>query len=116
MNDGSQWEFFGTSDIPQVGSAKAELLAVLPKVTVEFCESINRQLGFDAGTLPTDNVNGSSPDCVYSAVAADRFVGTFSAAPNTLDDATFTRLPALQGCVRCASSSEYHYFYVLLAR
>ncbi|HPQ50816.1 MAG TPA: hypothetical protein PKZ89_04000, partial [Alphaproteobacteria bacterium] len=59
VNDGSAWEFFGTSAIPQVGSDKADLIAVLPNVTLEFCNTINLQLGFDAGTMPVDDGVGS---------------------------------------------------------
>ena len=114
VNDGSQWEFFGTSDIPQVGSNKSELIAVLPNVTQEFCNVINLQLGFTPGTQPLDIASGASPDCVYSSSGPDRFTGSYDTTPNTLTAATFSRLPSMQACVRCGTS--YHYFYVLLAR
>jgi hypothetical protein len=116
VNDGSSWEFFATTDVPQVGSDKAELIAVLPHVTQAFCNVINTQLGFTVGTQPTDDVNGSSPDCVMGA-SSQRFTGSFSdSSPNTLDDATFSRLPALQACVYCAAGATYNYYYVLQAR
>ncbi len=115
INDGSAWEFFGTSDIPQVGSDKPELIAVLPHVTQEFCETMNAQLGFTAGTQPTDDAAGS-PACVMGG-SSDRFAGTFDdASPNTLDDTTFSKLPAYQACVLCASDNSYNYYYVLMAR
>ena len=110
------WEFFATSRIPQVGSDRAELIAVLPNVTQTFCDTINHHLGFAAGTMPTDVVTGSTPDCVKGA-AANRFAGTFNdTTPNTLDSATFSKLPALQACVKCASDNSYNYYYVLMAR
>jgi hypothetical protein len=115
VNDGSKWEFFGATDVPQVGSDKAELMAVLPNVTAAFCEVINKQLGFAAGTQPTDHSGGGTPDCVMGA-NGDRFTGTFDTSPNTMDDTTFSRLPALQACVQCATDSSYNYYYVLLAR
>lgn len=116
VNDGSPWEFFGTSRIPQVGSDKTELIAVLPNVTESFCKTMNAQLGFDLSTQPTDNSTGSSPDCVMGS-SSDRFTGTFKdVIPNILDATTFSRLPALQACVSCASGSTYNYYYVLLAR
>lgn len=117
VNDGSPWEFFGTTRIPQVGSERAELIAVLPNVTEGFCRTIDKQLGLDLSTsLPTDASNGSSPDCVMGS-SSDRFDGTFNdVSPNLFDEATFSRLPVLQGCVECASGSTYHYFYVLLSR
>lgn len=116
VNDGSLWEFFGTTNIPQIGSDKAELIAVLPNVTEGFCATVNAQLGFTSGTQPTDSATGTTPDCVMGA-AAQRFTGTFSdTTPNILDDGTFSRLPSLQACVYCAADSTYNYYYVLLAR
>lgn len=116
INDGSNWEFVATSRIPQIGSDRAELTAVLPKVTKEFCETINAQLGFKASTQATDNVTGTTPDCV-TGTSTDRFTGSFNdLSPNLMDATTFSRLPALQACVYCASDSSYNYYYVLLAR
>ena len=117
VNDGSAWEFFGTTRIPQIGSERAELIAVLPNVTEAFCRTIDRQLGFDLTTsLPTDGSNGSTPDCVMGG-SSDRFDGSFNdTSPNLLDESTFSRLPVLQGCVHCASGDTYNYFYVLLSR
>lgn len=115
VNDGSKWEFYGTSDIPEVGSDQSELIAVLPNVTQEFCKVINAQLGFTAGTQPLDDLSGASPDCVQGA-AVNRFTGTFDTTPNMLDKTTFSVLPSYQGCVTCASDNSYHYFHVLLSR
>lgn len=116
VNDGSPWEFFATTRIPQVGSDRAELIAVLPNVTQAFCQTINRQLGFTASSQPTDTATGTTPDCIYGS-ATDRFTGSFNdISPNELDKTTFSRLPALQACVYCAADTSYHYYYVLLAR
>ncbi len=112
----ANWEFFATTAIPQIGSDKAELVAVLPDVTEAFCKTINAQLGFDKTTQPTDIVNGTTPDCVMGAIT-DRFDGTYDdSGPNEMDDTTFSRLPSAQACVYCASDSTYNYFYVLLSR
>lgn len=117
VNDGSLWEFAATTDIPEVGSDKADLVAVLPEVTESFCQIINSQLGFTTGTQPTDSATGTTPDCVMVGGDSDRFAGTFKdTSPNIMDDTSFSRLPSLQGCVYCASDSTYNYFYVLLAR
>ncbi|HAJ90084.1 MAG TPA: hypothetical protein DCM27_03590 [Rhodospirillaceae bacterium] len=116
VNDGSPWEFFGTSRIVQVGSDKAELIAVLPHVTETFCKAINSQLGFAPNTKPTDSASGSSPDCVMGS-SSHRFQGSFTdISPNLLDAASFSKLPALQACVYCDAGSTYNYYYVLLAR
>lgn len=117
VNDGSPWEFFGTTRIIQVGSDRADLIAVLPNVTEGFCKAMNSQLGFNAATQPTDSVSGSSPDCVMGT-SSDRFDGEFNdASPNLLDETSFSKLPALQACVRCGDPvGPYNYYYVLLAR
>lgn len=115
VNDGSQWEFFGTSNIPEIGSDESELIAVLPNVTESFCKAINAQLGFTPGSQPIDDSSGASPDCVKGA-ALNRFTGTFDTTPNGLDKTTFSKLPAYEACVKCASDNSYNYFHVLLAR
>ncbi len=116
INDGSPWEFFATTRIPQVGSDRAELVAVLPHVTQEFCQMIDRQLGFSSGTQPTDSTTGTTPDCVAGA-SSQRFTGGFNdISPNEMDATSFSRLPSLQACVYCAADSTYNYYYVLLAR
>lgn len=112
----ANWEFFATSQIPQVGSDKAELIAVLPNVTQEFCEAINRQLGFTGATQPLDSATGTTPDCV-NGTGPQRFVGSFNdISPNVLDKTSFSKLPVLEACVKCASDDTYNYFYVLMAR
>lgn len=112
----SNWEFFATSRIPQVGSDRSELIAVLPNVTQAFCQVMNQHLGFAAASQPTDSSTGTSPDCVQG-LNADRFAGTFNdTSPNVLDKTTFSKLPALEACVKCASDNTYNYFYVLMAR
>lgn len=116
VNDGSSWEFYGTTHISQVGSDRAELIAVLPNVTQEFCNVINSQLGFTKGTQPADSSTGTTPDCVEGG-SSDRFAGSFNdLSPNILDAASFSRLPAMQACVYCASGATYNYYYVLMAR
>lgn len=113
VNDGTPWQFYGTTDIPQVGSDKAELIAVLPNVSPEFCTMINRQLKL-GDTPPVDNSSGTTPDCVASMSPGHKFSGTYMFPANELDPATFVRLPVSQGCVSCGA--DYHYFYVLLSR
>ncbi|MBI1300819.1 MAG: hypothetical protein GC137_04080 [Alphaproteobacteria bacterium] len=110
LNDGSAWEFYGHTALPDVGSDEADLIAVLPNVTEEFCVYVNGALGYDTATQPADTgtcVNGGD---------SERFDnGTqFSSSPNTVTDATFTFRPSSQGCVQCGT--DFHYFYVLMAR
>jgi hypothetical protein len=113
VNDGTPWQFYGTTDIPQVGSDKAELIAVLPNVTRDFCVMVDRQLKL-GDTPPVDDSTSTTPDCVASMSAGHKFSGTYMDPPNELDPATFSRLPMTQACVSCGT--DYHYFYVLLSR
>lgn len=107
------WEFYGTTAIPQVGSNRAELIAVLPNITAAFCAAINKELGLTG--QPNDNASATIPDCVQGA-NIDRFgpSANFMDPPNGLDPTSFSKLPMTQGCVTCGT--DYHYFHVLMAR
>lgn len=112
INDGSGWEFYGNTAIPQMGTDKAELVAVLPNVTEAFCTAINAQAG-QTTVQPTDD--GS---CV-NAGPSSRFspLNNFAASPNTMNEATFTLMPAPEACVQCnAGSTTFNYYHVLMAR
>lgn len=112
INDGSAWEFYGNTALPEVGTDAAELVTVLPNVTVEFCRKMNEGLGYDLATQPQD-----SGACIYGGSGA-RFddATQFSGTPNTVTAASFSLKPSMQGCVECTSGGTYHYFYVLMAR
>lgn len=117
INDGSTWEFFGNTHMPQVGTAEPELLAVLPNLTADACGIINRQAGY-TGTPIDDGGGSGSAGCVSSNSAA-RFssTGTYSdPAGNTTDESSFSIKPAMQGCVTCSADNSRHYVRVLLAR
>ncbi len=111
INDGSQWEFYGHTALPEAGSNAAELIAVLPNVTLSFCKKINSIIGYDATQLSDDGtcINGGT---------AERFNDTnqFSALPNTVTAATFSLKPSMQGCVLCTSDNSFNFFHVLMAR
>ncbi len=111
-NDGSGWEFYGTTHAPQVGSAnRSDLIAVLPNVTPALCARLNQMAGYAAGTQPAD-----TGTCLYTG-ATGRFAGAYddSGTPNTADDTTFSVKPAMEACVVC-DSGKYHYYHVLIAR
>lgn len=110
INDGSPWEFYGTTALPYIGSDEAELIAVLPNVTDAFCDAVNTHVGLtqrpqDTGTCLSGN-------------DADRFSDStqFSARPNTPDINTFSITPTLHACITCTSDQTSHYYYVLIAR
>lgn len=120
VNDGTEWQFYATTHIKDMGtdtaaSMKAELIAVLPNVTEDFCAKINAINEQDL-TL-TDNHDPSANGCVYAG-SGNEFTGTYSsgATTNTIDDSFFTHLPPKQACVLCESDGNLHFYHVLLAR
>lgn len=126
INDGSPWEFYGGTAIPGMGTSKADLIAVLPNVTDQFCRKVNDMNGqaTPADTGGSLAAGAAAGDCL-SMGAAGRFgaVNTFYATPNTVNTASFAQdpeisrpRPAPQACVVCAADSKNHYYYVLMAR
>lgn len=110
INDGSNWEFYGHTSLPDVGSDEAELIAVLPNVTQAFCDALNKSIGYDAQPQDTGT-------CIYGGATARFDTGTqFFASPNTVDDSTFSIKPSMRGCVECTSDNSLHFFHILLAR
>lgn len=118
VNDGTAWQFFATTHIEDIGTdthadSKAELLAVLPKVTEAFCARMNLAVG-----QPVDleqDTDDSGQGCVYAP--GFEFNGTYAAgaATNLLTSAQIPRHPATELCVRC-SDGTFHYYRVLLSR
>ncbi len=108
VNDGSAWEFYGDTDVPGIGSDKADLVAVLPNVTALFCTEINKING--QTTQPLDNGT-----CVHGGAAARFSPGAapFASTPNTMDG-PFAVTPAPEACVSCAG--VFHFYHVLMAR
>ena len=122
-NDGSAWEFYGSTNLPNVGSDAAELTAVLPNVTQQFCDKMNSING-QSGT-PSDNNSDAGPTCVHSG-AASRFdngqqfysgVNVNNVLPATFeqDPVTSAARIALQACVTCQDGTR-HVYHVLMAR
>ena len=129
ISEADNWEFYGGTALPSVGSDRADLIAVLPDVTRPFCTAYNESVGQD-DPPPEDDGNGSASgttdpgDCLYQATTG-RFSDTvqFYASPNTPDLATFAQNPntsapepALQACVKCERDGKYYIYHVLMAR
>lgn len=129
INNGASWEFYGGTAVPGVGSDRADLVAVLPNVTQQFCLKINHVNGQPL-TIPSDTGGGGASavnagDCIFMNNADARFgpSATFYSSPNTMVAASFSQdpntsapRPALQACVQCARDGKYHFYHVLLAR
>lgn len=122
INDGSLWEFYGGTHLPQVGSDRADLVAVLPNVTAAFCARINALN--NQTTQPSDTGSGTASggnpgDCI--ALGPNGRFGngvTFYSTANNTDETSFTTKPALQACVQCPNmpGAPYHFYHVILAR
>lgn len=112
----SNWEFYATSAIPQVGSDAADLVMVLRNLNVNICRQINALNGAsETATIPTDS-NGDGKCIASNAASTDRFVGTFTTgvdihAPGTTNQ---VNVPAYQSCVNCGG--VYSYYNVILER
>jgi len=123
INNGDSWEFYGNTALPNVGSGAADLVAVLPNVTQQFCDKINAlnnqssQQPTDSGSVATTASNAGS--CVHAGAVGRFDSGTqFYDTPNTTDSASFTTLPAKQACVQCTdmTGAPYHFYHVIMAR
>lgn len=120
INDGSAWEFYGATQLPDSGSERADLIAVLPNVTQGFCDKINAMN--DLAGQPADDgpltAAGVSPGDCLNVGPLGRFDDgqQFYDPPNTTDEASFTKKPALEGCVQCATDGARHFYHVILPR
>lgn len=127
VNNGSAWEFYAGTAAPGVGTSKADLMAVLPNVTQEFCDYINSTVNQTSSPQDTGATvaSGSNPgECVHIG-ALGRFDNgqQFYDTPNTMNEASFAQdpnisaaYPAPQGCVRCTIGNANHFYSVLIAR
>lgn len=120
INDGTQWQFFGTTHIWNIGTnatgnQKPELLAVLPNVTLAFCNQINRNVK-QAIDL-TQVTDPSSEGCVNATGSEFNTGSLFSSGAdvNLLDNDELTNFPASEACVRC-SDGTFNYYKVLIGR
>ncbi len=119
INDGSHWEFYGSTRAPAIGSSRPELMAVLPNVNKQFCLKIN-ELNDQPREIPFDNAqNGcinEGPDGRFREarqfLQSGNLMEESSFAQDTVNDAP---RPAPQACVRC-SNDTLHFYHVLLAR
>ncbi len=117
VNDGSAWFFTGSSCIPLIGTgtatdctgsgaASAELLAILPNITEEFCTALRKRLG-RTGSIPQDS------DTAYDS-SDEHFAGSFSAS-HAIANLDGHSTGCFEGDTTPASGS-YHFYKVLLAR
>lgn len=116
INDGSPWEFYGTTHAPGVGSDRADLIAVLPNVTKPFCDEINKINQQPITIPPSDDatcIRGGTP--FKGVLPTHTGAGPFDDPGDVMLPAGFTVQPAGEACISCGTG-VYHFYHVLMAR
>lgn len=128
INDGSAWEFYGGTHLPSAGSNKPELIAVLPNVTVPFCEKINSLNNQPSNPLDlgVSGAAGNNPGTCLNIGTLGRFSASrqfYTSDINTVDETSFAQdtagtaaRTALQACVQCQFGKQYYFYHVLMVR
>jgi hypothetical protein len=117
-NNNKPWGFSSSMEVPQVGTDEADLVAVLPEVTVETCSAINHLLSLTPANTP--------PPLAATFGPLVKFVGTYSVSPVPLSVSSFAGKKA--GCLQATTASgnaitssgsltdKYFYYQVLVAQ
>jgi hypothetical protein len=72
VNGGVDWGYTGDVAIKNIGSDDADLVAILPELSLDICDRINILIGiYGAGGTPT----------VIAAVNANKFTGAYAGVP-----------------------------------
>jgi hypothetical protein len=74
ISNGVNWGYTGDLSINQVGTASADLIAILPNISLVLCNRLNKMVG----------ITNDPPQ--FNGVAADKYVGAFAVAPINLSD------------------------------
>ncbi len=117
-NDGLDWIFTGSNDGYDIGTqcnsdSCADLIAVLPNISLEICTEINKRLGISHA-----NNYMTQEDDSFAVV---KFQGTYSYSARLEDNAGLGALNGqYSGCFEGNSSPQsagtYYFYQVLLAR
>lgn len=113
------WGYTSDLNITQVGTTDADLVAILPEMTLEACQSLNAHLDIAAPT--------ATPPVQGTMSSINKFVGTYTLSPVTLTPAILSGQKA--GCFQATAASgtalsasggplagKYYYYQVLIAR
>lgn len=117
VNTGQAWGFTGDIAIDEIGTTTADLVAVLPGLTLDVCHRINVLTGIEA--------ESASPPIFATATLANKFIGTYNGSPVTINTASLKGKKS--GCVQIVSlsgtavtgsplSQTYTFYQVLMAR
>lgn len=94
VNTGSNWAFTGDLAIQNVGTTEADLVAILPDLSLTLCNRINMLLGvYDA--------TGTPPN--FTGIGADKFVGAYIGVPVNISNALIQGRKS--ACIKLTSST-----------
>ena len=115
INGGLDWSYTGDLAITNIGGADADLVALLPKLSLDLCNQINKALGL---------TDAAGPPPSFSSAAANKYTGSFSATPSVISNAAINGQKS--GCISLSSpsgtafdaftGSAYVYYQILEAR
>lgn len=117
-NNNRPWGYTGALGVTDVGTADAELVAILPEVTVETCSAINKLLGL----APAN----TAPPVIATLGPVTKFSGVYAVAPIPLGVTEFAGKKS--GCFQSTTaagaaisssgslSGKYYYYQVLIAQ
>jgi len=105
------WEFFGTTALPGVGSDEADLVAVLPYVSGDFCAAVNKANGFTSNPSDTGTCIYAGDSLRFNNISTPT---TYASGGAINSNMTASRQPVTEGCAVCAGGN--HFFHLLHAR
>lgn len=113
VSRGADWGYTGDIAIQNIGTSDADLVAILPNLSITLCNQLNKMVG----------INSTPP--LFTGVAAAQFIGTFNATPIMLSNTVIDGKES--GCIELRTPSGtafsginatpiYAYYQVLSAR
>jgi len=113
ISNGVNWGYTGDLSINNVGTASADLIAILPNISLVLCKRLNKMVG----------ITDDPPQ--LSGVAANQYIGTFAVAPINLSDSIINgktaacielTTPSGTALTGITASPIYAYYQVLSVR
>lgn len=113
ISNGVNWGYTGDLSINNVGTTSADLIAILPNISLVLCKRLNKMVG----------ITDDPPQ--LSGVAANQYIGTFAVAPINLSDPVINGktsacieliTPSGTALTGITASPIYAYYHVLSAR
>lgn len=86
INGGTDWFYTGSLNIENMGTTAADLVAILPNLSLSLCTQLNNMVGITPA--PSQ----------FNSVVVDKFIGTFAAVPANLSGANVQG--KISGCIK----------------